>query len=112
MDPDPKERPICPPDRGAAENGLETPPSESESRSTVDPMEHTATFEGGQSGVELDAVRPTTSAESADIPTTLGRFQINGILGKGEFGTVYLGFDNRLKRQLSTVDQARTVTGR
>ena len=47
----------------------------------------------------------------ADIPTTLGRFKINGVLGKGGFGTVYLGFDDRLKRSVAIKVPKRVLSG-
>lgn len=75
--------------------------SESESRSSADPMENTRAFEGVRSGDEADAHPPDATAQSADIPTTLGRFKINGVLGSGGFGTVYLGFDDQLKRNVA-----------
>ncbi len=43
-------------------------------------------------------------------PTTLGRFKIHGTLGKGGFGTVYLGFDDRLKRKVAIKVPTRVLT--
>jgi hypothetical protein len=34
-------------------------------------------------------------------PTSIGRFQIEGELGEGGFGTVYLAFDRDLERQVA-----------
>ncbi len=53
----------------------------------------------------------TSNAESEDWnPTTLGRFKIHGTLGKGGFGKVYLGFDERLKRKVAIKVPTRILT--
>lgn len=49
--------------------------------------------------------------DSSDIPTTLGRFTINGMLGSGGFGTVYLGFDDRLKRNVAIKVPNQVLSG-
>ena len=54
---------------------------------------------------------PGSAAKSADIPTTLGRFKINGVLGQGGFGTVYLGFDDRLKRNVAIKVPTQVLSG-
>lgn len=54
--------------------------------------------------VDTHLSRKIETAEPAhpkEIPTTLGRFKINGVLGKGGFGKVYLGYDDRLKRKVA-----------
>ncbi len=74
-------------------------------RPLSDPMEQTVADESIPSR-ELDAGIPV-----ADIPTTLGRFKINGVLGRGGFGTVYLGFDDRLKRSVAIKVPTRVLSG-
>jgi serine/threonine protein kinase len=42
------------------------------------------------------------SLESTDlVPTHIGRFRIEAILGKGGFGVVYLGHDEQLQRKVA-----------
>ena len=54
---------------------------------------------------------PTSDGDSESWnPTTLGRFKIHGTLGKGGFGTVYLGFDDRLKRKVAIKVPTRVLT--
>lgn len=43
-------------------------------------------------------------------PTTLGRFKIHGTLGKGGFGTVYLGYDDRLRRKVAIKVPSKVLT--
>ena len=50
-------------------------------------------------------------AKEADIPTTLGRFKINGVLGSGGYGRVYLGFDERLQRNVAIKVPTRALVG-
>lgn len=37
----------------------------------------------------------------APLPTQIGRYEIQSILGRGGFGAVYLGFDDQLQRQVA-----------
>ena len=37
----------------------------------------------------------------AIVPAKIGRFKVDGILGKGGFGRVYLAYDETLKRQVA-----------
>ena len=46
-----------------------------------------------------------------EVPTTLGRFKINGVLGTGGFGKVYLGFDDRLKRRVAIKVPTQVLAG-
>ncbi len=48
---------------------------------------------------------------AGDMPTTLGRFKINGVLGTGGFGKVYLGYDDRLKRKVAIKVPNRVLSG-
>ncbi|MGH7170348.1 MAG: protein kinase domain-containing protein [Gemmataceae bacterium] len=38
---------------------------------------------------------------AAETPTTIGRYEIRGILGQGGFGAVYRGYDSQLDRQVA-----------
>ncbi len=58
----------------------------------------------------LDVLRAPMSDTGAWNPTTLGRFKIHGTLGRGGFGTVYLGFDDRLKRKVAIKVPLRVLT--
>lgn len=44
-------------------------------------------------------------------PTKLGRYTIHGTLGRGGFGTVYLGYDDRLKRKVAIKVPKEVLTG-
>lgn len=37
----------------------------------------------------------------AEAPTTIGRYKIKEVLGRGAFGAVYLGFDSQLERKVA-----------
>ena len=53
-----------------------------------------------------DAVPKTTG-----VPDSIGPFRINGLLGEGGYGTVYLGYDDELQRPLAIkVPRADRVT--
>jgi len=114
MQPDPENEPTGGCDRGVpvrSPASRSASPSESESRSGADPIENTAVFEGVHSGDEPDVLRTAPTSQAADIPTTLGRFKINGVLGRGGFGTVYLGFDERLKRNVAIKVPTQVLSG-
>ena len=64
----------------------------SESRDTVGKMTRTATFRHGEDVVPVD--------ESPPLPK-LGRYELRRVLGRGAFGTVYLGWDPQLSRQVA-----------
>ncbi len=74
-------------------------------------MKQTVALSGMPESSGFDAVPPVSAAKSADIPTTLGRFKINGVLGQGGFGTVYLGFDDRLKRNVAIKVPTQVLSG-
>lgn len=83
-------------------------PSDLASESVTDPAGNTFSFdEPHLSG----AKRPAESSDASDIPTTLGRFKIHGMLGKGGFGQVYLGYDDRLKRKVAIKVPNRILSG-
>ena len=96
--------------RSAATDRSESPRTIPASRSDTDPIEPTEAAESLPEGSGLDAL-PRAVAKSADIPTTLGRFKINGVLGQGGFGTVYLGFDDRLKRNVAIKAPTQVLSG-
>ena len=49
------------------------------------------------------AVSATDGADTtaAQLPETIGRYEIRFLLGQGGFGSVYLGFDRRLQREVA-----------
>ena len=48
----------------------------------------------------LDFVQQVVGG-SADVPTRLGEYQIKGLLGRGGMGTVYLGWQEELEREVA-----------
>jgi len=64
----------------------------SESHDTVGKMSRTATFRHGEDVVPVD--------EPPRLPN-LGRYELRRVLGRGAFGTVYLGWDPQLDRQVA-----------
>lgn len=76
--------------------------SEVDSKAIIGSLDNTVEYRGDSLPGEVkEAIAHTEENKAADIPTTLGRFKINGILGSGGFGTVYLGFDDSLKRNVA-----------
>src|SRR5262249_28597150 len=59
-------------------------------------------------------VHPPSIAAQPGSPTAFGRYQVIGLLGKGGFGTVYLGYDNQLERRVAIKvprqDRSRSAT--
>ena len=67
----------------------------------------------GQSDLDLSAgepdaqeapspVEPPNEPQSdPEMPRSFGRYEVKGVLGKGAFGTVYLGFDGQLQRKVA-----------
>ena len=114
MGPAPETGPIDPLDRTAAAESSDSasvPQGGSGAKSVLDPSENTAAYEQARAGDRIDSLPPVAAVKSADIPTTLGRFKINGVLGTGGFGTVYLGFDDRLKRKVAIKVPTRVLSG-
>lgn len=115
MKPDPSGDPALTPnaDQSDAMKGGSSPelPAGAASRSAAKPVAETAAYDNQPSA----GAEPQTSAAGAphspDIPTTLGRFKINGVLGTGGFGTVYLGFDDRLKRSVAIKVPTQVLSG-
>jgi serine/threonine protein kinase/tetratricopeptide (TPR) repeat protein len=94
-------------DRSAGENNSESPAAlqkDFDSRLISGALENTAAYEGEPSS-------KSDQQESSSIPTTLGRFKINGVLGSGGFGTVYLGFDDRLERNVAIKVPKQVLSG-
>ncbi len=50
---------------------------------------------------KLPASAAPPSSPNADMPKSVGRYEIRRILGKGGFGAVYLGYDTQLQREIA-----------
>src|ERR1700722_13524443 len=48
-----------------------------------------------------EACGPTSGATPADAPNRLGRFEVQGVLGRGAFGVVYRAYDQMLAREVA-----------
>src|SRR5262249_39848464 len=44
---------------------------------------------------------PKPPAAETSLPEQIGRFRVEGILGKGGFGVVYLAYDDQLQRRVA-----------
>jgi serine/threonine protein kinase len=68
-------------------------------------------------GIQFQWEAPTDSADSNDDSSSieslkmLGRFEIQGVLGTGGFGRVFLGYDPLLKRSVAIKAPKRTAFG-
>ena len=68
-------------------------------------------------GIQIQWEAPTDSADSNDDSSSieslkmLGRFEIQGVLGTGRFGRVFLDYDPLLKRSVAIKDPKRTAFG-
>lgn len=82
MTSDPEKLPIDE-DARKATKAKSSLPNEAESQSVSDPMENTAAFERVHEAADSGASPKISAVKSSDIPTTLGRFKINGVLGTG-----------------------------
>ncbi len=99
MRPDADDRPDDLPDQGPAAGHSASPSA------ATDPLEQTLAENSAPAGGQ------GTEVGAADVPTNLGRFKINGVLGQGGFGTVYLGFDDQLKRSVAIKVPTRVLSG-
>src|SRR5436853_3813852 len=51
---------------------------------------------------EKDAASsPAPNPTANDLPTAFGRYQVRSLLGRGGYGTVYLGYDTQLNREVA-----------
>ncbi|MGA2253314.1 MAG: serine/threonine-protein kinase [Thermoguttaceae bacterium] len=75
------------------------PPSESSSKTRLwQPSEPESQQAGGDATAEQPEPAPEASVRH---PDHIGRYRIERALGKGAFGTVYLGYDDTLKRPVA-----------
>lgn len=64
---------------------------------TMAPTDPIVTLSHGAGPVGPDEVGPS----AAGLPTFLGRYRVTGTLGRGSFGVVYRGRDDRLQREIA-----------
>ena len=79
------------------------------SRANDHPLAPTEAF-ASQSG-KVESQFGDAASDQAPVPTRLGRYQIHGILGAGGFGTVYLGFDDQLRRKVAIKVPRKILSG-
>src|SRR5579883_2094289 len=82
------------PDRGDATAARRRPPDRGENTPSHPSASETNTFPSGEPA-------PAAPASPTLLPRRLGRYELVGELGKGGFGTVYLGHDPLLGRQVA-----------
>jgi serine/threonine protein kinase len=63
-------------------------------------FEETVDFQHGDSSIELSELS-RGGTEAPGIPKSIGKYDIQRILGKGAFGAVYLGIDTLLERKVA-----------
>ena len=64
-----------------------------------------------QSESQRESANSDEDSSPLELPKMLGRFEIQGVLGTGGFGRVFLGYDPRLKRSVAVKAPKRTAFG-
>ncbi len=85
------------PNAGATPNSPTEELSLSESR--VEPPTSEPTVDYRQQS--RPAEQPPAQAPTNDLPVSFGRYEVRGLLGKGSFGSVFLGYDAQLNRRVA-----------
>ncbi|MDA1015791.1 MAG: SpoIIE family protein phosphatase [Planctomycetota bacterium] len=65
------------------------------------PEEDTEQSPQSSRGEPSSAANSSGDADSADLPAKIDKYEIQGLLGRGAYGAVYLGFDAQLDRQVA-----------
>src|ERR1700693_6038141 len=94
------------PDAGNLQPGPDTLEASARERPSPTPSDPSvrSVHEPERQGETIDFKSVAPVAESSveeGLPAGFGRYKVQGVLGRGGFGTVYLGYDEQLERKVA-----------